>query len=278
MKTVEVRSASLEHEIAEVLAVNTGNKIFSEKLEQVATGHDLLRILGRYIHFNSVFSCGVAALAAKLGVRQDLFRDRSEPADSLVADRSAELGAQVFFAAIDEFGDRSLKQRGTHRSLAQATLCGVARFLGISTEELTSSRLLNEGTHQALAEVLDGYCLEGACEQRRLLSGIGFHIASEMLADEEFRLLDEFFRRRFPQMVDHLEGSHVAVNGFRLPGYHWIRIHTTVEVEHSNAAFKAADLALQYYAGPENHEQATAWILKGVKGFSELQGRFMNSL
>lgn len=273
-----VHVTNIENEITEILAANTGNKAFALALERARSGPDLVRLLGRYIHFNSIFSCGVSALAGRIGACQKLFRDPGEQEDSLLGDRSAEIAAQIFFAAIDEFGDRSLKQRGTHRSLAQATLRGAAQFFGISARELTRSKLLNEGTLRAIAEVRHGYCLEGDLDDRRLLRGIGFHISSETLADEEFRILDEVLRRRFPELVRYLGGTSVGVNGFQLPGYHWIRIHTTVEVEHSNAAFRAAELALQYYAGPADRERIKEWILKGVQEFSELQARFMSSL
>lgn len=271
-------AVEVENYISGILATNTGNKTFASALERAVTGPDLVRLLARYIHFNSIFSCGVAALAGRVGASQKLFRDPEDQEDSLIGDRSAEIGAQIFFAAIDEFGDRSLKQRGTHRSLAQATLRGAAHFLGIDVGEVTRSNLLNEGTYQAMSEVENGYVLAGEADPHRLLYGIGFHIASETLADEEFRLLDESLQRRFPQLVSYLKGTSVAVNGFQLPGYHWIRVHTTVEVEHSNAAFRAAELALQYYTGPENQQQIKEWILEGVHGFSELQAHFMSSL
>src|ERR1700682_4788660 len=91
---------------------HSGNKAFAAALERVANGYELLAALGRYVHFNSNFGCGVAHLAGQLGVRRDLFRDRAEPVEAL-ADRSSEVASYIFFAAIDEFGERSLSSRGT---------------------------------------------------------------------------------------------------------------------------------------------------------------------
>ena len=42
-----------------------------------------------------------------------------------LADRAAEVASDFFYAAIDEFDDRSTPWRDTHRTLAQATLKGV---------------------------------------------------------------------------------------------------------------------------------------------------------
>src|SRR5712692_4360634 len=100
-----------------ILGTSQGCCTFRKTLERIRDEKELLRMLGRYISFNSVFGSGVASLAGQIGSRQDLFRD-SEEALALIADRSVEVAAAIFFAAAGEFGDRT---RRTHRSLAQAT-------------------------------------------------------------------------------------------------------------------------------------------------------------
>src|SRR5206468_1877450 len=70
----------------------------------------LLSVLGRYIQFNSAFGAGLANLAGEIAARQGLFRDAQEPL-RIVADRSAEVASDFFFAAIDEFDDRATPWR-----------------------------------------------------------------------------------------------------------------------------------------------------------------------
>jgi hypothetical protein len=64
-----------------------------------------------YVGFNSAFGPGVANLAAELANRHDLFVDMNEP-NKMCRDRSMEIGAAVFAAAIDEFGDTGFKKTG----------------------------------------------------------------------------------------------------------------------------------------------------------------------
>src|ERR1700759_551030 len=98
------------NDIEAILATHTGNRTLEQTLRHIEGAVELLRVLGRYVLFNSVFGGGVANLAGEVAVRQDVFRDPEEPA-MLMADRSVEVAAGVFYAAIDEFGDLSMGQR-----------------------------------------------------------------------------------------------------------------------------------------------------------------------
>src|SRR5437868_5145275 len=68
-----------------ILATHPGNRALAKALQRISTGDELLRALGRYIHFNSAFGGGVANLAGEIAVRQELFRDRDE-AVQIIAD------------------------------------------------------------------------------------------------------------------------------------------------------------------------------------------------
>src|SRR4051794_28167224 len=106
-------------DLAPVLDSHVGNQTFELALRRAVRDADLLRLLGQYIHFNSVFGSGVASLAGEIGARQDLFRDREEELES-AADRSVEVAAPVFYAAVEEFGSGAAR-RSTHRAMAQST-------------------------------------------------------------------------------------------------------------------------------------------------------------
>ncbi len=266
-----------EARVSNLVANDPGSTIFAHVLDNIATPTDLLRVLGRYIHFNSVFGSGVACLAGAVGARTDLFRDPSESI-TLANDRSVEVASEIFYAAIDEFGDHSSGKRCTHRSLAQATLKGIATFYSFRVEELNSSELINAATLSAMSQVRRGYGLDQSFDQEKIFNAIGFHLGSETLASREFHILDQHMRTEYPDLVDWLEHSEVAVNGFRLPSYVWIRIHSKVEEDHAKAAVAAANKAIRYYALSENTKQLKDWIAAGFVQFSTVQTEFMSGL
>ena len=260
-----------------ILGVHTGNRTFARCFQNTAGNEDLLRLLGRYIHFNSVFGGGVANLAGEIAVRQNLFRDPEETVE-ILADRSADVAADIFFAAVDEFDDRSTPQRDTHRTLAQATLKATGHFWGYDAAALNAIIRLNAATLTAIDRVRDGYGVDQVVDARKLFSAMGFHAGSEMLADEEFQLLDTYLHTYHPDLVAYLEQTKVEINGIRHAAYWWVHIHTSVEADHFEFAAKGANRALQYYAGRESPAQVKAWILAGFQEFSAVQTAFMDGL
>src|SRR5882672_10771786 len=258
-----------------VLASHSGNSIFQQLLTRITTGEELLITLSGYIYFNSIFGSGVANLAGEIGARQNLFRDPDEPI-ALAADRSVEVAARFFFAAIDEFGGAS--HRSTHRTLAQATLKGSASFLGYGTATLNQLAEPNARTLTAIDRVRDGYAINQQVDEQKLFRAIGFHMGSEVLADEEFNILDSFLRAEYADLVEHLKRVRVPINDVKVSAYHWIQIHTTVEADHFEAAMLGANLALRYYAGAESPAQIKEWILDGFSVFAATQTDFMNGL
>jgi hypothetical protein len=257
-----------------ILDQHTGNRAFEQALRSAADGKELVRVLGRYIHFNSVFGAGVANLAGEVAVRHDLFQDHEEPI-TFLADRSAEVAAAIFFAAIDEFGDRTTPRHATHRALATATLKATGNFFGYDVSSLEEIIRPNAVTESAIEKVCQGYLLNQTCEENALFQAMGFHAGSEILADEEFRLLDGILREKHPKLVDYLEKSEIEMGGKRHPTYAWIDIHTSVEADHFQFAVKAANRALEYYAGPGTRERAKELIIRGFQDFSVLQTEFM---
>src|SRR5262245_1534468 len=105
----------LNSDLEAMAAKHPGCGAFKQALWQIPNEGALFRTLSSYIYFNSVFGSGVANLAGEIGARHDLFRDTDEPVE-IVADRSVEVGAHIFLAAIDEFGGNG-KTRCTHRTL-----------------------------------------------------------------------------------------------------------------------------------------------------------------
>ena len=260
-----------------ILCLHGGTHLFANALSQVEDGLRLVWTLADYIQFNAVFGSGVANLAGQIASRQELFREAEEPF-SMIADRSVEVAAHVFFAAIDEFGDREKRQRGHHRALAQATLKGVAAYFNLTPDVLRRDAAGARQMQATIDEVRDGYGLNRVLNEPGLFRAMGFHIGSEVLADEEFNTLDEFLRANYPDLVSHLRGNPMLIGECKNPAYAWIQIHTSVEANHFQAAVTSANLALRYYAGNQTPAVVKDQILEGFRHFAAVQARFMNGL
>lgn len=233
-----------------------GNRLFAAALEEL-TDYDLLFGLAQYIQFNSVFGAGVSNLAGEIARRQDLFRDPDERSE-IIAEQSVEVAAKIFFAAIDEFGHRK-----THRTIAKETLRATAKFFGLPLDYISIAK----GTSIAIEKVSQGYCLNQSLTESDVFRSIGFHMGSELLADEEFNILNEVLQRKHPCLVRFLKD-----NG----AYTWIQVHTTVEADHFNRSIGGANLALKFYSGQRS--KARALILEGFNSFGRTQTQFMQSL
>lgn len=259
------------------LDTHRGNQVFEQMLRQTQTREEFFSDLAQYVEFNSVFGSGVAGLSGKIASRRELFIDRDEPVRAF-ADRSTFVASRIFYAAIDEFDDRKKGHFDSHRTLAQATLMGVRKFWGLDDATVQRLSLPSRFTSKAVESVRSWYGVGESFTESGLFRGIGFHMGSEILADEEFNILDKVMRDRYPALVAHLEGTQVELLGNRHDAYYWVFIHTSVEADHFEAAAEAANLALRYYHGRNAHSRVIEWILEGVSAFARTQTQFMQDL
>ena len=260
-----------------ILAVHQGTQALRSAVERAGPPPHLLSVIARYIQFNSAFGPGLANLAGEIAARQGLFQDPEEVV-RILADRAAEVAADFFYAAVDEFDDRATPWRDTHRTLAQATLKGMGSFFGYTPAQLNDVLHVNPATEDAMDLVWEGYGVGASLEEARLFRAMGFHTGSEILADQEFVVLDQTLRARRPDMVAALEKMKIPILGERHNAYYWVRIHTGVEAEHFDAALKGVNNALRFYAGREPVATVKGWILEGFRTFADVQGEFMARL
>ena len=245
--------------------------------ETAAPPAALLSLLARFLQFNAAFGAGLANLAGEIAARQKLFRDAEEPVH-ILADRASEVAADFFYAAVDEFDDRLTPWRDTHRTLAQATLKGLGAHFGYTPAQLNDVIRINDATEDARVAVWEGYGIGAHLEEPRLFSAMGFHAGSEVLADHEFTVIDRCLREKRAELVAALEAKAVEVLGQKHNAYYWIRIHTSVEAEHFDAALKGVNNALRFYAGAEPKAAVKGWILEGFARFAVVQAAFMERL
>jgi hypothetical protein len=277
MKTITRTESIDKQDLAPILVAHVGNDLFERALNCIEGPDDLVCILGRYVHFNCVFGSGVVNLAGAIAARRDLFRDLDDEVETL-ADRSVEVASDIFFAALDEFGDRGTFHRSTHRSLAQATLKATKLFFVYDQEVFNKIIHPNNPTLAAIDKVGDNYGINQAMDEMKIFRAIGFHMGSEILADEEFGILNRYLCARYPDLVEYLEATRIKINNIEHPCYLWVSTHTTVEANHFRAAKAGAERALQYYAGPQDHSRIKLWIIEGFKEFATVQAEFMSYL
>lgn len=243
-----------------------GCQLFSAALEAIDSHQGLLSCLAQYVQFNAVFGSGVASLAGAISCRHDLFRDPDDPLPAF-ADRCTEVAAAIFYSAIDEFGG-SHGAYPTHRAMAKDFLRAAARHAGCPLPLVPARREFSDS-------VADGYGIGRNLDDAEMFAGIGFHLGSELLADEEFGVLDGFLRSRYLNLVSKLQQDRTPAGH---SAYLWVQVHTTVEADHFESGLTGACQALEFYAGAAGQRQMRDMVLAGTRRFAGLHADFMRVL
>ncbi len=261
--------------------------IVREVLERECTQPQrLLRFIGRYTAWNGLFGSGVAGLASKIGRSRDLFVD-SQSALSATADRSVFVASFFFDAARDEFDDSKTPHRDSHRCLAQATLLGVLGYLR-ENEQGENDGLASDAEVDALLRVPmwlkmlmhrvhQGYGGNSPDDLACIARGMGYHLGSEILADQEFSLIDSQWRKSYPSLVGYLEGKKIKIADQEHNAYAWLRIHSGygdgAEADHFNWAVKGVRKAFEY-TPKELHGDIKHQVLRGFRDFAADHAEF----
>ncbi len=240
---------------------------------------NLLRFLGRYVSWNGHFGSGVASMAGCISRHRLLFVDAKEPIRAC-ADRSVHVAGFFFDAARDEFDDSATPYRDAHRSLAQALLKGTLDHFNLmdrADELLADPDWLSEVNRL----VHTGYGVGRPEGRQDLFAAMGFHLGSEILADDEFTVLDSRMRKGMPGLVDDLLNLRVEIAGEYHPAYYWVGIHSGlgggVETDHFAWAVRGVREALEM-TPPDARADARAAVLQGFDGFVEVHRRFFEGV
>lgn len=243
----------------------------------------------RYANLNSWFGSGVASLAGKIGRSRAIFVDKNEPIVD-AADRSVYVASYFFDAARDEFDDRDTDYRDTHRCLAQAFLKGIVafyfdRFDG--TTDTTKYAEVNALLAQPLwlqglgDRVATGYAVFAPDTAPTLFRAMGYHLGSEILADQEFSLLDGFMRQYTPELTTYLQNNSFSVAGQLHPAYAWVGLHSgdggAKEVDHFTWATQGINTALQYTPN-HHHTDFLHQVKLGIHSFVHDHAEFFRAV
>ncbi|MBW4506462.1 MAG: hypothetical protein KME64_08135 [Scytonematopsis contorta HA4267-MV1] len=236
----------------------------------------------RYTHFNGAAGPLVARLASSIGLSRDLFKDKNcNVLDE--ADRGLKVAARVISATIEEHSDKRYKGF-THRNLAQATLKAVADYASLSVSERNEFAKIPDWLTSLLTDAVSAYeGVPGNLEE--LIKAMGFHAASEMLADSEYTVIDKVVRHEksgtgFDKYLKDVHGK-VELDGKQFSAWYWIAIHGSfqesgVEKEHYKAALEALDLAVQYSPYPQ--EKTRSLVFEGFRIFVQIQQALFQEL
>lgn len=233
----------------------------------------LYYFMQRYAYFNSYAGSLVARLASSIGISYQLFRQEGVfVADQ--ADRGLEIAAKVFAATVDEHADAGASQV-PHRTLAQVTLKAIGEYADLSDVELNRAAVTPDWMAPLINDAVEGYPGKiGDIEA--LVTALGFHLGSELLADREYCLIDKVVRHtnRGVGFDAWLKGKQVEVAGKLLSPWYWIVVHgkhnaTAVEAEHSGFAIEGLNLVAKYR--PESYDTILKWASKGFLDFARIQ-------
>lgn len=241
---------------------------------------------GRYARWNGLFGSGVATLSGKIGRMTSTFVDPNEPIHAL-ADRSVLVASYIFDAARDEFNDHTTKHRDTHRCLAQATVKGVIAHEALQDPRFSSPTFVNglfpsEAWLSALCtQVAQGYGHEQPDEALAVFEAMGYHLGSELLADQEFSVIDETLRNTQPDLAQALQNTTVHLGKAHHVAYAWISIHSGygggAEADHFEWATRGLRLALEL-TPEDQREAARAAMRVGFERFSAQHHRFFSQI
>ncbi|NJL86603.1 MAG: hypothetical protein HC886_12475 [Leptolyngbyaceae cyanobacterium SM1_1_3] len=231
----------------------------------------------RYTYFNGYASAMISRLANSIGLSRYLFL-QPDTAVLEESDRGMEIAAKILTAAADE----GTYENPSHRALAQLTLKTVGDYANLSAAQRNqiAAPIWLEQLVQSLIAGYQG--TSGSIES--LVRGMGFHLASEILGDREYALIDqviryEFAGTRFDRYLQQAASGNI--DGHKFHPWCWIVIHSRyqgagVEVEHSNYALAALNLVAQ--CRPEPKQQIAEWALQGFDEFVSLQQRLFQEI
>ncbi len=247
-----------------------------------------LKFFTRYASWNGFFGAGVASLSARIARSRRLFMDAAEPFGP-AADRSVLVASYFFDAARDEFDDRTTPHRDSHRCLAQAMLLGLYKLSLANSDDATLSHPMHLSKRLAEPDwlydlndrVAAGYGTHGGQTRKDIFGSIGYHLGSEVLADEEFTIIDTELHTALPELAKGLEDLEVEVGGEKHKAYHWVAVHSGhgggAEADHFDWAVEGLNRALSFTPASEREEMVQA-TLSGFDRFAADHKTFFDNV
>lgn len=254
--------------------------------QAVADPIHLVRFLGRYTSWNGYFGSGVASLAGKIGRCRGMFMS-PEHSIKAVADRNVLVASYFFDAARDEFDDHDTVHRDTHRCLAQSTLLATIGFCTQYNMLLKEHTFVNDLLSPPMwlrglnDRVAVGYGVRTPDDKPSVFRAMGYHLGSEVLADQEFSVIDEELRAVQPALVRYLESTTVRIGSADHLAYQWLRIHSGhgggAEADHFDWAVQGVVRAFRY-TRRDQRDELRRQVMLGFKDFAWDHAEFFQNV
>jgi hypothetical protein len=256
----------IRQQIAVLLKDDSNRRSLQETLDAIANEHQLILFLHRFLLFNDALAARVPFLAGLIHLSSDLFVDKAERIAFCRA-KNGRIAALVAEAARDEY-QLTEERNLVHQYLAQEFFRGVIEHYTLYPDDLDERHPIEPAVLALLDEARTKFLTERAPDS--ILRALGFHVALESFAHEEFNVTDHYLRMRHPALVEGLSRPRPGA----MPAYFWLSLHTVVEQGHFEAGLNAVEEAIAFYAGGRSKCEAEALILDGLRQFIDLQLRF----
>lgn len=228
----------------------------------------------RYAHINGFAGSGVALLAGNLGYERERFID---PDGESNPDRGMMIAAQVFTATIDEHGGAS--GRAPHRAMAQGCVEKVAEYAGLSQADRKRLDVKSDAFLLAVDCFKDNYAAADRT-LHALVRSVGYHVASEYLADREYQILDEEVWHKNPDGAFRETVRRTRIDGKWGGPWAWITVHGHygdaehddghgVEEEHFQAALTAVRFLDRFGVAALAPEETHRLLVEGLSAFRD---------
>lgn len=224
-----------------------------------------LRATYLMVQWNEPFAGAVAHLVSEVHKCRSLCIEDDKAPIPGFGDRGPAIAGLVARAAADEYGGRE-----THRELGKKLVR--AMYDAASGINAASAVRVPHWFHSSRSFGVHGYwaLALGGPNSRSIAKALGWHLASEALATQEFDLLRELLKNTSPEMRAAVSGNDA-----------WVRAHASsgddVEETHARYALQAAEEALKVFKENELGDLSES-VQEGVRGFIRSRDEFFSEL
>lgn len=261
------------------LNVDDINQVMKSTCQAAIASPELMHLfMQRFVRYSAAYSHSVPALCSTIGKSQQFL----DPAATIPgnADRSMDVAAKVFSAAIEEFRDP--RTGVSHRTLAFTLLDTLADYAGLSAAAVERAAIAESWLADRVAAVQACYRADPE-NLADMVRAMGFHAAAETVGGNEFSIINAvlFSSQRQGRFGQFIRRQKVRFEAGVVSPWYWIVIHGTaategVELGHADDAIQALNQAVRYSAASEG--EVIAWAGQGIRQLAAIQTQFFTRL
>jgi hypothetical protein len=260
---------SLQDWIENTIAQATNRTQLLAQLQSIDAPARLLRFFHRFLVFNDALAARVPFLAGLIHLTPDIFIDRAQT-QTFCRQVNGRVAAFVAEAASDEY-HFSPERNLIHQYLSQRFFRAALDYHHIGGEAFDRDHPFPASLTAILAEARSLFF--DAPSDENIFAALGFHVALELFANEEFNTVDQYLKSAHQELVQAMSRSDSGISD-----YSWLAIHTVVEIRHYRAGVEALHDALRFYHRPEEAAKMEKHVQSGFQRFIDLQYRYYGAI